>query len=68
LLGKPTGDVRNILVAMMGGPEIPLSAVNEACQIISTSAHPNTKILLNAGLDEDMADEVRITMICMYDQ
>jgi|GEM_PF-5685187 len=64
----PLREVRNILAVMIGGPETPFSAIHEACRVISASANPNTKILFNAGQDDDMGEDVRLSMVCIYDQ
>ena len=54
---------RGILFNITGGPDIGLSEVNEAAEIIRQAAHPEMNILFGAVLDPQMAGEIKITVI-----
>ncbi len=52
-----------ILLNITGGPELGLFAVNEAAEIIQEAADANSNIIFGAVIDEEMGDEVRVTVI-----
>jgi cell division protein FtsZ len=54
---------RGILFTITGSPDLGMFEVNEAAKIITESADPNAKIIFGAIIDQDMKDEVKITVI-----
>jgi cell division protein FtsZ len=54
---------RGILLNITGGPEMTLFEVNEASSLIQTEAHEDANIIFGTVVDENMGDEVRITVI-----
>ncbi|MBW2544781.1 MAG: cell division protein FtsZ [Deltaproteobacteria bacterium] len=54
---------RGILLNITGGPEITLFEVNEASSLIQAEAHEDANIIFGTVVDDNMGDEVRITVI-----
>jgi cell division protein FtsZ len=54
---------RGILINITGSSSLKLSEVNEASSLIQTSAHEDANIIFGAVLDEEMGEEVKITVI-----
>src|ERR1700712_1234543 len=54
---------RGILINITGSSALKLSEVNEASSIIQNAAHEDANIIFGAVLDENMGDEVKITVI-----
>ena len=54
---------RGLLVNITGGPDMSLHDVSEAASIIQSEAGPNANLILGAVIDNDVADEMRITVI-----
>ncbi|HEV2769935.1 MAG TPA: cell division protein FtsZ [Solirubrobacteraceae bacterium] len=52
-----------ILLNITGGPELGLFEVNEAAGIIQDAADANSNIIFGAVIDEEMGEEVRVTVI-----
>jgi cell division protein FtsZ len=63
LLDVTIDGARGILFNITGGPDLSLFEVNEAAAIIKESAHPEVNMIFGAQIDENMGDEVRITVI-----
>jgi len=63
LLDVTIDGARGILFNITGGPNLSLFEVNEAAAIIKESAHPECNLIFGAQIDENMGDEVRITVI-----
>jgi cell division protein FtsZ len=63
LLDVTIDGARGILFNVTGGPNMSLFEVNEAAAIIKETAHPDVNLIFGAVIDENMADEVRITVI-----
>lgn len=63
LLDVTIDGARGILFNITGGPDLTLFEVNEAAAIIKESAHPEVNLIFGAQIDENMGDEVRITVI-----
>ena len=63
LLDVTIDGARGILFNITGGPNLSLFEVNEAAAIIQQSAHPEVNMIFGAQIDENMGDEVRITVI-----
>ncbi|GAB4521566.1 MAG: cell division protein FtsZ [Anaerolineae bacterium] len=63
LLDVTIDGARGILFNITGGTDLSLFEVNEAAAIIKESAHPEVNLIFGAQIDENMGDEVRITVI-----
>ncbi|MFT4113289.1 cell division protein FtsZ [Silvibacterium sp.] len=54
---------RGILINISGSSSLKLSEVNEASTLIQNAAHEEANIIFGAVLDENMGDDVKITVI-----
>ncbi|MBL8160809.1 MAG: cell division protein FtsZ [Anaerolineae bacterium] len=63
LLDVTIDGARGILFNITGGANLSLFEVNEAAAIIKESAHPDCNMIFGAQIDENMGDEIRITVI-----
>lgn len=54
---------KGILFTVTGGSNLGMHEVNEAAKIITESCSPDAKIIFGAVINEDLKDEVRITVI-----
>jgi len=54
---------RGILLSITGGPDMSLYEVNEASSLIQSEAHEDANIIFGTVIDENMKDEIRITVI-----
>lgn len=54
---------KGILFTVTGGSDLGMYEVNEAARIITESADPNAKVIFGSVIDEDLKDEIRITVI-----
>ena len=52
-----------ILINITAGSSIGLMEVNEACSIIQDAAHEDANIIFGAVIDEEVGDEIRVTVI-----
>ncbi len=63
LLDVTIDGARGILFNVTGGPDMSLFEVNEAAAIIKETAHPDVQLIFGAVIDENMRDQIRITVI-----
>ena len=63
LLEAAIDGARGILLNISGGSDLGLFEVNEAAQVIHEVAHPEANIIFGAVIDDELGDEVRITVI-----
>ena len=63
LLEASIEGARGILLTIAGGSDLGLFEVNEAAEIIHGVAHPDANIIFGTVIDDDMGDEVRVTVI-----
>src|SRR5690606_6155420 len=54
---------RGIVLNISGGSDLGLLEVNEAAEVIHGVAHPDANIIFGAIIDDEMGDEVRVTVI-----
>lgn len=54
---------RGILINISGSSSLKLSEVNDASSLIQNAAHEEANIIFGAVLDEEMGDQVKITVI-----
>ncbi len=63
LLETSIEGAKGVLLNITGGPDLGLFEVNEAAEIISQAADPEANIIFGAVIDENLEDEVRVTVI-----
>jgi cell division protein FtsZ len=63
LLEASIEGARGILLNIVGGNDLGIFEVNEAAEIIHSVAHPDANIIFGAVIDENMQDEVQVTVI-----
>lgn len=54
---------KGILYNIYGGPSLTMFEVNEASEIIAQAADPDANIIFGATIDEELDDQVKITVI-----
>ena len=54
---------RGVLINITGSPDIGLDDVELAASLVQEAAHPDANIIFGASFDEDMEDEIRVTVI-----
>lgn len=54
---------KGVLFNIVGGPDLAMSEVNEAAQIIAQAADPDANIIFGATIKEDQLDTVKISVI-----
>ncbi|MDZ4678014.1 MAG: cell division protein FtsZ [Oligoflexia bacterium] len=52
-----------IIINVTGGPDLTMFEVNEASTLITEAAHEDAEIIFGAVIDDNMTDEVRVTVI-----
>ena len=63
LLEVSIDGAKGILFNITGGPDLSMFEVDEAAKIISSAADSDANIIFGASIDEDMVDQVKITVI-----
>src|SRR5204862_7278562 len=63
LLEQSVEGATGILLNITGGNDLGLFEVNEAAEIVQSAADHNSNIIFGAVIDENLADEVRVTVI-----
>jgi cell division protein FtsZ len=63
LLDVTIDGAQGILFNITSGPNLSLFEVNEAAEIIKRKAHPDANIIFGAVIDENLTDELRLTLI-----
>ncbi len=63
LLDVTIDGAQAILFNITGGSDLSLFEVNEAAEIIKAKAHPQANIIFGAVIDENLEDELHITVI-----
>lgn len=63
LLDVTIDGAKGILFNITGGPEMTLYEVNEAAEIIRSTAHQDCQLMFGAVVDDNMRDQMRITVI-----
>ncbi len=63
LLEESVEGAAGILLNITGGKDLGLFEVNEAAEIIQGASDANSNIIFGAVIDEQLADEVRVTVI-----
>lgn len=63
LLETTIDGARAVLINVTGGSDISIVDINEAANLVMEAADPDANIIFGAGVDDNMGDEVRITVI-----
>jgi len=63
LLDVTIDGARGILFNITGSPDLSMFEVNEAAMIIKSAAHPDCNVIFGAVIDENLKDQIRITVI-----
>jgi cell division protein FtsZ len=63
LLESSIEGATGILLNITGGADIGLFEVNEAAEVVTSAADQNANVIFGAVIDDDMGEEVRVTVI-----
>ncbi len=63
LLETSIEGAKGVLLNITGGPDLGLQEVNTAAELIQNSADPEANIIFGAVIDENLKDEILITVI-----
>lgn len=63
LLETSIEGAKSVLLNITGGVDLGIFEVNEAAELVFQSADPDANIIFGAVIDENMQDEIRITVI-----
>jgi cell division protein FtsZ len=63
LLETSVEGARSMLLSITGGPDLSLIEASEAAEVVRQAAHAEAEIIFGASVDEDMSEEVWITVI-----
>ena len=63
LLESPIDGARGLLLNICGGSDLTLFEVNDAATVVQEVGHPEANIIFGAIIDDEMGDEVRVTVI-----
>src|SRR5438067_4949166 len=63
LLEQSVEGATGILLNITGGKDLGLFEVNEAAEIVQSAASNDSNIIFGAVIDDDLADELRVTVI-----
>lgn len=63
LLEMSIDGARGVLYNITGGPDLTMTEVDEASKLIAAAVDPDANIIFGATIDEQMVDQVKITVI-----
>jgi cell division protein FtsZ len=63
LLETSVDGARSILLSITGGPDLSLVEISEAARVVHEAAHPDANIIFGANVDEDLTEQVWVTVI-----
>ena len=63
LLETSINGARGVLINVTGSMDIGLEEVETAANLVQEAAHPDANIIFGAAFDEDLEDEIRVTVI-----
>ncbi len=63
LLETSVEGARSILLSITGGSDVSLIEVSEAAKVVSEAAHPDANIIFGASVDEELSDQVWVTVV-----
>jgi cell division protein FtsZ len=63
LLETSIDGARGIIMNITGGANLSLYEVNEAAEIVISASDPEVNMIFGASIDEDMKDDIKVTVI-----
>ena len=63
LLETSINGARGVLINVTGSMDIGLEEVETAANLVQEAAYPDANIIFGAAFDEDLEDEIRVTVI-----
>ena len=63
LLETSVDGARSILLSITGGADLSLIEVSEAAKVVGEAAHPDANIIFGANIDEELTDQVWVTVV-----
>lgn len=63
LLETSIDGAQGVLFCVTGSPDLTMHEVNESAKVITQSVDPEAKIIFGAVIDENLKDEIKITVI-----
>jgi cell division protein FtsZ len=63
LLDTSVEGARSLLLSITGGPDMSLIEASEAAEVVKNAAHPDANIIFGANIDEDLSEQVWVTVI-----
>jgi cell division protein FtsZ len=63
LLETSVEGARSILLSITGGADLSLVEVSEAAKVVGEAAHPDANIIFGANIDEELTDQVWVTVV-----
>jgi cell division protein FtsZ len=63
LLETSVEGARSILLSITGGEDLSLVEVSEAAKVVGDAAHPDANIIFGANIDQDLSDQVWVTVV-----
>lgn len=63
LIETAMNGAKGVIINITGSPDIGLEEVEVASSIVSQTAHPDANIIWGAALDDNLEDEIRVTVI-----
>ncbi len=63
LLDMSIDGAQGIVFTISGGPDLSMSEVSEAAKVITAAADEDAKIIFGAVIDEQMKDQIKITVV-----
>jgi cell division protein FtsZ len=63
LLETSMEGARSILLSITGGADLSLVEVSEAAKVVGEAAHPDANIIFGANVDEELSDQVWVTVV-----
>ena len=63
LLDTSVEGAQSLLLSITGGPDLSLIEASEAARVVQEAAHPDANIIFGASVDEDLDEQVWVTVI-----
>jgi cell division protein FtsZ len=63
LLETSMEGARSILLSITGGADLSLVEISEAAKLVGEAAHPDANIIFGANVDEELGDQVWVTVV-----
>ena len=63
LLEASIDGAHGVLLSIQGGSNLGIFEINDAARLVQEAVHPEANIIFGAVIDDEMGDEVRITVV-----